>query len=333
MQQHNDYCYPWQLPQWQHLLALKKQNAVPHALLLTGQQGIGKADFAQQLAKALLCEQFEQAACGHCKSCYLFAAKTHPDFVCIQAIENSGIIKIDEIRQLIQTAAHVPQQSRYKIIMLDPAEAMNNAAANALLKTLEEPAGNSVFLLISHHLANVSATIRSRTQRLKFVAPKLEQGVAWLQSQLPTAQQVELALRLTDNAPLQARRLLESAQLEQRGEIFVDLQNLVTAQHSLVAIIEKWLKYAIEWVLQVWISWVVDLIRLKSQLHLRYITNQDKTDSLSTLTNFFTLTHLFAVLDKLYKAYQCLLNRSNVNQQLLLENLLVFLLQESNSYA
>src|SRR5690349_8252481 len=126
--------------QWDLLMRAFQHHRLPHAVLLIGKSGIGKKYFAEQFAQHVLCNK--HTACGECKSCRLIQADTHPDLIRIGPEESGQMIKIDQIRALIDIANTTSLLGGYRIILIHPASAMNHASANALLKTLEEPTPN-----------------------------------------------------------------------------------------------------------------------------------------------------------------------------------------------
>lgn len=147
---------------------------LPHALLFLGPEGVGKASTALALAQALNClePQADQDACGHCRSCRLFAAGNHPDFWLIspQGEAVNPQIKIEQIRELRRQTGYAPFSGTWRVVVLKPAQAMNEAAANALLKTLEEPPANNLLILTAIGERDLLPTIVSRCRRLTFNA-------------------------------------------------------------------------------------------------------------------------------------------------------------------
>lgn len=162
---------PWQQPVWDELVKRQQQQGLPHALMFTGIAGIGKHQLSRSVAQWLLCTEAETndspVACGQCHSCQLWQAGSHPDFMLCQPQDNSRQIRIDSIRQVNDFLAQTPQISRCQLVIIRPVEVMNTNAANALLKTLEEPAGESFLLLEAERFGSVLPTIRSRCQRLQ----------------------------------------------------------------------------------------------------------------------------------------------------------------------
>lgn len=174
----------WLQPTWQQLAVQIQGSRLHHALLLTGAKGIGKQRLSIELAKRLLCQQptEQSTACLRCKNCQLFEAGSHPDFTFISPNEK-GSIPIDVIRDATQRALRSAHQGGARVILLDQAHCMNPNAANALLKTLEEPPANVFLLLASDSPQLLLPTITSRCQVMPLATPEDKQVEAWLQQQ------------------------------------------------------------------------------------------------------------------------------------------------------
>lgn len=202
---------PWHWEPWARLAQAAREDRLGHAWLITGPHGIGKRLFAEAWAAALLCErpQASGEACGHCRSCVLLAAGSHPDRHLLRPEEGSTQLRVDPIRELCVRLALTPQRGLRQVALLDPADAMNDSAANALLKTLEEPALGTMLLLLADRPWRLPATIRSRCQRLLLPVPTFEQARTWLAGHGHEGADAELALRATGAAPLAALQLLE----------------------------------------------------------------------------------------------------------------------------
>jgi DNA polymerase III subunit delta' len=182
---------PWTRPL---LLALFASRASwPHAMLLTGAAGIGKRSVAMHIAQALLCEspRADGFACGTCPSCRYFAAGQHPDLRVLEPlkVDDDGEIKrldhipIDKVRELRDLVELTTHRGGNKVAVIVPAELMNHAAANALLKTLEEPPPDTFLLLVSHQPGRLPATILSRCRRVPVATPDTDGASAWLAAQ------------------------------------------------------------------------------------------------------------------------------------------------------
>ncbi len=164
------------------LRVLAAAQRLPHALIFCGMEGIGKRRTARVLARTLLCTGGGDAPCGHCASCRTMAAGVHPDYF-ETAPEARGksaaMIRTDAVRDILIAASGAPVQAQRRIILIDGAETMNETAANRLLKTIEEPTGEVLFLLVTSGYDAVLPTIRSRAVRIAFGAlPRAEIAAA-----------------------------------------------------------------------------------------------------------------------------------------------------------
>lgn len=234
--------YPWQLEPWQQLAQLAEANKLPHALMLAGPKGVGKRHFAEALAQRLLCQHPRGAsACGQCRGCELNKAATHPDLLHLLPEEAGKAIKVDLVRELTEALGKTAQQAGYKVVILEPAEAMNTNAANALLKSLEEPAANTLLLLVSHSPSAVLPTIRSRCQLRSFAMPRQEQVLRWLSPLLAGRElQAEDLLAAARGAPLTALALLEGDALEEREQLLQQLTRVSLGQLSAIELAASW---------------------------------------------------------------------------------------------
>lgn len=228
--------YPWQAEAWQQWFRLRAR--LPHALLLKGPQGTGKLDFAMSLAQSLLCERPrpDGLACGECPSCHWFGQDSHPDFRLIrpdalaeaeEAEEREGArkkpskqISVDQIRTLADFANLSAHQGGHRVVLIHPAEAMNVNAANALLKTLEEPSGRMLIILVSHKPQQLLPTILSRCLALPMPLPPAAESIAWLKQQ-GIADPAPL-LAQAGFAPLQAAILAEQEAAHDEYERFME---------------------------------------------------------------------------------------------------------------
>jgi DNA polymerase III subunit delta' len=203
--------YPWQTDDWQRLQQLRPQW--PHALLMHGEPGIGKFQFAQHLAQGLLCETpaANGEPCGTCPACHWFSQGNHPDYRVVlpeilaglaaagadaeassdKADDDGGKktrqpskeIKIEQVRALLDFCALGSHRGGARVVLLYPAEALNVAAANALLKTLEEPPSGVLFLLVSARVDRLLPTIISRCRQWPMRMPNADEARTWLAAQ------------------------------------------------------------------------------------------------------------------------------------------------------
>ena len=236
---------PWCRPQWNVLAARAANGTLPHALLLCGPSGLGKRALTEAFVRARLCESpLDGHACGHCRTCKLLAAGTHPDrmLATFEVNEKTGKLRkeivIDQIRALSARLAMSSQLGGWQIAVIDPADAMNAAAQNALLKTLEEPSNASLLVLVADQPWRLSATIRSRCQRLDFAVPSRDEALAWLSAR--GVESAEAVLAAAGGNPGQAWLLAEQGGMQRRQEVARDLLALAAGRAHAREIGKTW---------------------------------------------------------------------------------------------
>ncbi|MET4677519.1 DNA polymerase III subunit delta' [Luteibacter sp. ME-Dv--P-043b] len=235
---------PWHAEAWDRLQARRDRDALPHALLLAGPAGLGKRDFLSVFVRGLLCLQpVNGAPCGQCRSCQFLAAGTHPDRVTLSfGLRKDGVtrseIVVDQIRDLSQRLAMSSQFGGWQVATVDPADAMNAAAANALLKTLEEPTPATLLVLVADEPARLPATIRSRCQRIDFLVPSRDVSLAWLAAE--GVADAPAALEAAGGNPGMAREWAADGALRQRDEVRKDLRALAAGRGDAMEVIKRW---------------------------------------------------------------------------------------------
>ena len=167
---------PWLKDIWQRLWLQHQSGKLPHALLLIGAPNIGKTAFAMQFATALLCAQPATSGepCGVCHDCRLSASEVHPNIFKVIPEKEGQSIKIDQVREANEFVQQSSFKGKTRVVIFNPVNALNVNAANALLKTLEEPQEDAVLLLVCDQLSALPATIRSRCQQFVFRVPYQE---------------------------------------------------------------------------------------------------------------------------------------------------------------
>ena len=315
--------YPWQDSLWQQM-AGRAQHA--HAYLLHGPAGIGKRALAERLMASLLCKQPEGLeACGHCKSCSLLAAGSHPDNYILEPEEADKAIKVDQVRDLVSFVVQTAQLGGRKVVLVEPVESMNINAANALLKSLEEPSGNTILLLVSHQSSRLLPTIRSRCVQQSCPLPSETLSLQWLAKALPdcsTEERAEL-LTLAAGSPLAAVKLQAQGVREQRATVVEGVKKLLKHQSSATQLAESW--NAIPLLLL--FDWFCDW----SSLILRYQLTQDEAGLgledmrkvLQYLAQKTPQNNVLNIQDWILAQRQKVLSKANLNRVLLLEALLV----------
>jgi DNA polymerase-3 subunit delta' len=238
---------PWLADSWRQLSGALEQRRLHHGLLFTAPAGYGKRALAQALAAAALCQQLrpDGHACGTCRACLLRIAGTHPDLARVTfELRDDGKprteITIDQMRALSQRLALSSQFGGLQIALIDPADRLNASAANALLKTLEEPTSSTIILLVADEPARLPATIRSRCQRIDIRAPTREEALAWLRSQRLDGAQASAALDASLGNPGQALAWSTDDMLPLRKACADDLAALARGRRTAADVAEAW---------------------------------------------------------------------------------------------
>jgi len=276
--------FSWHQQLWEDFMRRIVQNRVPHALLLYGQAGSGKLQFGLALAELRLCTTANSSstastpsptACGECSSCKLFRAGTHSDFTLLQPEEGKSILSVDAMREMVAGAAYTPQISPRRVVVINPAESMNRNSANSLLKTLEEPPGDTNIILISHTPSMLLPTIRSRCQQIAFPPPSSAEAAQWLQEQGVSAEEVAEVLQLAEGAPLHALTLASSDQREHNKLMGEELNALQRGQANPIKVAYRWANKKNDPVLTLrWLQQRVDLLlKLPIKLSHQLLSN------------------------------------------------------------
>ena len=325
--------YPWQASLWRQI---SERTQLPHALLLRGSSGIGKHAFAISLAKSLLCLNLIQTqACDICPSCIWFAEGNHPDFRIIspEDADNTGDtpsetsktsvtkkkatkktqISVAQIRALndyLSLSTH--QINSRRIVIISPAESLNIASANALLKTLEEPPVNTLFLLVSSQPQRLLPTIISRCQALDMALPTKDVALQWLSEQ--AVENAQACLDYAGGAPLLA---LEFAQ---EGDITSNLINTLKLGNKLdpFSSASMFAILGMERAITILQKWIFDINAYKLTQKFHYHTQH--TSALQALANSVNL-NLLLNFQKMLNEAKSTANHP-LNNQLQLENLL-----------
>jgi DNA polymerase-3 subunit delta' len=331
----NIMIYPWQHEIWKRLMSGKAN--LPNALLLQGRGGIGKFRLASILAQALLCDSplASGEPCEQCGSCGWFKAGGHPDFRLLEpeaqsaATDATGeaadqakstdkkasqVITVTQVRELADFVNLTTHRNGMRIILIHPAEAMNPQAANALLKTLEEPPAGTLFILVSHHSQRLLPTVRSRCQKVDVSLPDREAALIWLKEQ--GVAETSDCLAQSGYAPLAALQFSDEGYQKSRDLIFAQLG----APNKLdpLSLAEQGEKLGLPWMLHWMQQWVYDLASTSLTARARYQTEPPL--DMIRLAKTVNLIELFKFQQELLAAQRTL--HHPLNHRLLLEQLL-----------
>lgn len=274
--------FPWHQAALEGLLGARER--LPHALLIHGPAGIGKVEFARALGAALLCEAPRPSgACGSCPSCHWFSQGNHPDYreILPEAAEDdegeaeadggkekakSLVIKVDQVRAVGDFIALSTHRDGHRVLVLHPAEALQPASANALLKTLEEPPRRTLIAMVSDRPRRLLATIRSRCRMLALPLPARAAALAWLRAE--GVADADASLDAAGGAPLLARDLAEPEEAELRRRLLAELARPGGADALQFAgtVDRAGLERAIWWMQ----TWVHDLVRARMAGDVRH---------------------------------------------------------------
>lgn len=309
MSEHSAY-YPWQIDVWSTLITQVGRDRLAHAYLMIGPEGTGRLRFARVFSQWLLCDHSEkvqtQIPCQQCRSCKLWHGSNHPDFFEVTPEAPSKIIKVDAVRALSGRINQTSNQAGSKrVIIIQPAEAMATAAANALLKSLEEPPEGVIFLLVANADATLLATVRSRCQPVNLPLPSSSEATAFLgnhSSQL-SAEAQQVALELAANRPLRALEMSEAGV----PEWFAKMQSMISQLESGQALSMDVAKQCEQQSSQY-------AIPLLQQLLLNKIRSQALAATAETQSDFQAFTLVWQKVHQAFcEAQQELLSTANIN--------------------
>lgn len=314
--------YPWLQSQWQILSDRLKAKTLPHGIILHGLPGLGKQLFAQDFAQYVLCESPEEdQACQKCRSCQQFIARTHPDYSVLEPEETGKAIKIDQIRELVTQHGLSSHYGRYRVTVISPAENMNQSAANSLLKVLEEPPPQTLFILVSHQISALLPTIKSRCQHLLMTKPVHNIALNWLiNSHTGAKDTLKSALAMAHGAPLAALAVLQSDEIGLHEQAFTAFRGIALGSESALPIAQSWLKAPLPAPINWMYSWVSDIIKYKCQ-QPDAVINLDKQDDLQKLAQRVELPDILALLDSMVSLLR--MQRVALNPQMTMEQLLI----------
>jgi DNA polymerase III subunit delta' len=309
----------WLHPAREQLLAAVNQDRVAHALLVQDAPGAGGAQLAGWLAQRLLCvAPTSQGPCGACTACRSVAEDRHPDFTRIGLLEESKQIRVEQVRELAAHLALASHQGGFKVALIDPADALNWNAANALLKTLEEPPARTVLILVAQQPSRLPATLLSRCQRVRIRVPGRGPALQWLQS-VGGEGPWDAVLDVIGNAPLLAVGLDPRAVLQIRDETLGGLADLGARRVDAAQLADAWSRTELALHLTCFETWLTERIRRALGVGTYSVEMRDGTHPGGPDPGS-NVPRLFDLLDQL-RALRAAL-ATPVNRSLALESLL-----------
>lgn len=318
--------YSWQQAAWQHFSQSYQLNRLPHALLLVGVAGLGKAEFAEYLAKRLLCQDLkENHPCHTCHTCTMIKQRTHTNVLWVESEKMDSAIKVDQIREVGEFIQQTALQPGYRIVIIHRADLMNINAANSLLKTLEEPTPQSLLILTCEQSLRLPATVLSRCQQLSFPRPTRNEALVWLSDNLPVnmQDQAELLLDLTNGAPLSALKWAKNDVLSMRQMLFESLCQLVDKKSDPVTIAANLQDVEVMYFLDFTLSWIMDILRLQCDETTHFVVNKDYLDQLQQLTKNYPTKKSVSVMNYLQQLRAQVCAGIHFNKPLLMESVLM----------
>lgn len=313
---------PWLVEEWMRLERARRDGRLAHGLLFSGPRGIGKRHLVELLARSMLCSTptADGVACGRCADCALIGAESHPDLLRVgpDPEAKSDEIPIAAIRALVERGSLTPSRAAWKVTLVDPADHLNAAAANALLKTLEEPPGAALIVLVTEQPGRLPATVRSRCRQIRIPPPAPADALTWLTGRMP-AKDAALRLCLAHGGPLRALAELDEDMLGQRRKRLDGFLALARGERDPVVEAAAWNSLGARLCLDWLAGWMVDVVRLAASEDPIRLDNPDRRDDLCEVARRLEPAAVHRLLQRVLRARALVETRAN--PQLLLESL------------
>jgi len=308
----------WLEKQMTTLRSAHAADRISHALLIHESPGAGGGWLASWIARLLLCAHPDRAPCGACARCQKVLARQHPDVIRLEPSEDSRQIRIEQVRELAQELALTSHQSGYKVGIVMPADALNRFAANALLKTLEEPVGRTVLILVTTQPSRLPATILSRCQRIHVPAPTRAAAVEWLERTHGSGDW-DAVLDILGEAPMQVGELDAAVVVQTGREVTQGIAESLAGRLDPVATAERWSKTDLPLRLQCIENWLTKRIREQFESGVQ-LTEVGAVPYLQPSETVLNIRGLFGLLDGVQDLKSAL--ETPINRGLALESLL-----------
>ena len=315
--------YPWLLPLWNEWKKSLEAKRFPNSSIVNAPMGLGIDKAVEQLTASLMCVNYESEACGFCHSCELMKSGNNPDFHVIAPEKEGKAITVDQIRSSNRWAQESSQLNGLRVIVISPAEAMNESASNALLKTLEEPSSECVFVLVSQNSHRLMPTIVSRCQQFTVTSPSLELGCDWLKQELGK-EIPQYALALNDNAPLTTKAMVEEGGLDSSKQLFDRFLKIV--QRSDINLMQTASELAKDPLVQ--LSWLWHLLSDVQKVHFG-IHSPSLLPSAQVLATSLSYQAAYKLSNQLLVLLEQLKQHPGLNTELLIMNWLIATCEET----
>lgn len=305
----------WQ--QWQQLLAADRLH---HAILLSAPNGSGRLALAGMLAKTLLCQKGQLSPCSQCHSCQLFDADTHPDFHILKPEKQGKLIGVDAVRQSNHWALETSQLGGQRVILIQHAESLGEAAANAILKTLEEPPASCHFILLTDSIDSLLPTITSRCNKWKAPLPDENVVKRWVEDELYQSIPLQV-VRLHRGAPLAAKAFIEEGNIKIHHQVVTQFCEYLQSKSGLFSAVDLLVKHypsSLDWISYL----LLDLVKVKSGIE-EDIVHCNLMETLSVVAAMTSTSQLHSQLRTLNRLQRKLTQHTGLNTELLVSQWLL----------
>lgn len=319
--------YPWLTPTYHKIAQTFAEGLGHHSILIKADSGLGAEPLFEQLAQRIMCTQPQgEQGCGQCHSCHLMQAHSHPDFHLLASIEGKEI-GVDQVRDINEIVAQHAQQQGNKVVYVQGVERLTEAAANALLKTLEEPRPNTYFLLQADSSARLLATIYSRCQVWNLPVPNEALATEWLATQYAAeTSEISTALSMNLGRPLAALETLQQGLIEQRKN-FLRQFWVFYRRRSPLELLPSFDKertvQQVDWIL----AFLADSLKYKLEI-TEFCQTRDLARGIAQFSDEQTPLGLLHAIKIMQKVRSDLLNINGVNAELILLDGLTRLITE-----
>ncbi|CAL4043290.1 DNA polymerase III subunit delta' C-terminal domain-containing protein [Buchnera aphidicola] len=313
--------YPWLIKPYKNIIHQHQVGKAHHALLINTYPGIGVLNLCWSITRWLLCKKKQGIrSCGQCHGCYLMTSNNHPDWYYLKTKNNTDLLGVEIIRNTIDKIFYTAQQNGEKVIWFPNTKYITYAGICSLLKTLEEPPKNTWFFLINYNSFKLSSTLRSRCLSYYLSPPSEEKGIYWLKKN--NCYQNELlsltALRITEGAPILAKKIIKGTLWSERQLFFLNLENAINKK-DLFNLLPFFTKNKMHVIIYIdWICYLLfDSIKWKYSL-FAYIKNLDQEKFIIYLSLNYSITFLDKSIQSWIICKHQLMHVIGVNYELLL---------------